>query len=100
MYWYHDIVRLQLTIFKEYGTVQCDWVKAYQLQVCFTSQIQQIDISITMQLSSSVNKTLKAESRLKYYCISLVPRPLPDFISQPRLQDKIWEWPGNEATIV
>ena len=33
---------------------------------------------------------------------SLVPRPLPDFISQPwrkidfspRLRDKIWEWPG------
>ena len=63
------------------------------------------------------------------YC-SLIPRPLPDFISQPwrkigrrpgiiatsrtgngglgyykpippfpvRLQDKIWEWPGYEAT--
>ena len=28
---------------------------------------------------------------------SLVPRPLPDFISQPWLQDKIWEWPGDEA---
>ena len=34
-----------------------------------------------------------------------VPRPLPDFISQlwgkiisPQLQDKIWEWHGNEAT--
>ena len=25
---------------------------------------------------------------------SLVPRPLPDFISQ---RDKIWEWPGDEA---
>ena len=33
--------------------------------------------------------------------VSLVPRPLPDFISQPwrkiGLQDKIWEWPGDEA---
>ena len=32
---------------------------------------------------------------------SLVPRLLPDFISQPgfspRLRDKIWEWPGDEA---
>ena len=27
---------------------------------------------------------------------SLIPRPLPDFIS-PWLQDKIWEWPDNEA---
>ena len=32
---------------------------------------------------------------------SLVPRPLPDFISQPpRLWDKIWEWPGDEARVV
>ena len=34
---------------------------------------------------------------------SLVPRPLPDFISQPiffqRLRDKIWEWPGDEARV-
>ena len=34
---------------------------------------------------------------------SLVPRPLPDCISQPwrffpRLRDKIWEWPGDEVT--
>ena len=31
--------------------------------------------------------------------VSLVPRPLPDFISQkmPRLLDKIWEWAGGEA---
>ena len=34
---------------------------------------------------------------------SLVPRPLPDFIlhaaveKTPQLQDKIWEWPGDEA---
>ena len=28
---------------------------------------------------------------------SLVPRPLPDFISQ---RDKIWGWPGDGATIV
>ena len=32
---------------------------------------------------------------------SLVPRPLPDFISHPcfspRLRGKIWEWPGDEA---
>ena len=27
--------------------------------------------------------------------LSLIPRPLPDFISQ--LRDKIWEWSGNEA---
>ena len=31
---------------------------------------------------------------------SLVPRPLPDFISQPWLRDKIWEWPGDEATVL
>ena len=29
--------------------------------------------------------------------ISLVPRPLPDFISQPWRKIKIWEWPGDEA---
>ena len=28
---------------------------------------------------------------------SLVPRPLPDFISQ--MWDKIWEWPGNKANV-
>ena len=30
---------------------------------------------------------------------SLVPRPLPDFISQlwRQLRDKIWEWPGDEG---
>ena len=33
----------------------------------------------------------------KLYIFSLVPRPLPDFPS--RLQDKIWEWPGEEANI-
>ena len=27
----------------------------------------------------------------------LVPRPLPDFISQPWMRDKIWEGPGDEA---
>ena len=31
---------------------------------------------------------------------SLIPRSLPDFIQfLPQLQDKIWEWPGNEATL-
>ena len=38
---------------------------------------------------------------------SLVPRPLPDFILQlwrktdfsPQLRGKMWEWPGNEATL-
>ena len=43
------------------------------------------------------------------HCIaSLVPGPLPDVISQPwrkkddfspQLRDKIWEWPGNEASV-
>jgi len=27
---------------------------------------------------------------------SLIPRPLPDFIS-PQQRDKNWEWPGDEA---
>ena len=33
---------------------------------------------------------------------SLVPRPLPDFISQlwRKMRDKIWEWPGDEATLL
>ena len=37
---------------------------------------------------------------------SLVPRLLPDFISQPwrkinspQLLDKIWEWPGNKTRL-
>ena len=43
-------------------------------------------------------------SSAKWGALSLVPRPLQDFISQPwrkigspQLQDKIWEWPGDEA---
>ena len=35
-----------------------------------------------------------------HHTTSLVPRPLPDFISQlwrKRLQNKIWEWPGKKA---
>ena len=32
----------------------------------------------------------------QWLMVSLVPRPLPDFISQP--WDKIWEWPGDEAS--
>ena len=35
-----------------------------------------------------------------YCCDSLIPRPPPDFISQPWLRDKIWEWPGDEAIVV
>ena len=34
---------------------------------------------------------------------SLIPRPLPDFISafsHPQLHNKIWEWPENEATML
>ena len=37
---------------------------------------------------------------------SLVSRPLQDFIAaveknrfSPRLQDKLWEWPGDEANL-
>ena len=30
---------------------------------------------------------------------SLVPRPHPDFISQPQLRDKIWVGPGDEARL-
>ena len=30
-------------------------------------------------------------------CISLIPRPLPDF--SPRLRDKIREWPEDEASV-
>ena len=43
----------------------------------------------------SVSPTLSTRSRLHH---SLVPRPLPDFISQ--LQDEIWEWPGDEANYI
>ena len=37
---------------------------------------------------------------LRYTCYRLILslRPLPDFISQLWLRNKIWEWPGNEAT--
>ena len=41
---------------------------------------------------------------LTQFSPSLIPRPLPDFISQPWrkicgeiVQDKIWKWPGDEA---
>ena len=34
-----------------------------------------------------------------YHSVSLVPRPLPDFISQP-WGHKVWEWPGDKATTV
>ena len=43
-------------------------------------------------------------NRIRWGLPSFVPRPLPDFISQlwrpdfsPRLRDKIWEWPEDEA---
>ena len=47
----------------------------------------------------------RREGEAVYVIISLVPRPLPDFILQlwrnpnfsPQLGDKMWEWPGNEA---
>ena len=48
----------------------------------------------------------QSSSQKIWYCdeASLIPRPLPDFILQPwkldfspRLQDKIWEWLGEEA---
>ena len=32
----------------------------------------------------------------KWQPVSFVPGPLPDF--SPRLRDKIWEWPGDEAS--
>ena len=32
------------------------------------------------------------------HAASLVPRPLPDFISQP-WRNKIWEWPGDKASM-
>ena len=38
------------------------------------------------------------ESDGVYQHDSLIPRPLPDFISQPWLRDKIWEWPGDETS--
>ena len=28
--------------------------------------------------------------------VSFILRLLPDFILQPQLRDKIWEWPGNK----
>ena len=55
----------------------------------------------------SVHKPVHSKITLTYSLTwqadrcSLVPRPLPDFISQPwrkvGLRDKIWEWPGDEA---
>ena len=35
---------------------------------------------------------------LDFHTASLVPRPLPDYIS-PQLQDKIFEWPGDESRV-
>ena len=54
-------------------------------------------VSVSLSAGLSINVVM-------YVCSSLVPRPLPDFIWQPdfspRLRDKIWEWPGEEAMYV
>ena len=54
----------------------------------------------TVDLVSDDDAATNRESSILLGRCSLVPRPLPDFISQPwrkKLRDKIWEWPGDEA---
>ena len=54
--------------------------------------------SVTIRFSRR-SKGQRSNSSLKTQFSSLIPRPLPDFISHPWLRDKIWEGPGHEATI-
>ena len=44
-------------------------------------------------------KKVTSNSTASNGSVSLVPRPLPDFISQPWcfFTAASWEWPGNEA---
>ena len=47
-------------------------------------------------LAKISRKNFRGSTITKHTARSLVPRPLPEF--SPQLRDKIWEWPGDEAT--
>ena len=54
------------------------------------------DINMHCWAIHIVVATLCGKEGLKPWECSLVPRPHPDF--SPRLRDKIWVGPGDEAT--
>ena len=58
--------------------------------------------SHTQQTPFLENTYLQCKFKRGGDVISLVARPLPDFISpdfSSQLRDKIWEWPGDEARV-
>ena len=89
------------------------WYCVFVYSGSTTFHIDQIVHRYTSQLNFILCSTTGWYKSLPSYTytdkrepLSLVPRPRPDFISQPwrkinfspRLRDKIWEWPGDEAT--
>ena len=58
-----------------------------------SSKNQQLQASMTKLLSCSTGIHHISD---KWVFSGLVPRPLSNFLG-PQLQDKIWEWHGNEA---
>ena len=66
-----------------------------------------VQLSVLVVWQSGLHVTRKLgrglETRLRVatlHTVSLVPRPLPDFISQPWRKIVAWEWPGDEANIL
>ena len=61
-------------------------------EVCFNPILQ---ATVFSYMYHNFSRTLSSS-------VSLVPRPLQDFIPifPPRLRDRIWEWPGDEANLV
>ena len=64
---------------------------------CFCTFLLRPKAKKNVSLKCTCNHNSRTWSSMTVY----VPRPLPDFISQPwrkiGLRDKIWEWPGYEA---
>ena len=60
-------------------------------------------LTLTLSLTHSLDHLVNKLHRMTNY-LSPVTRPRPYFIPQPfsspRLRDKIWEWLGDEATII
>ena len=66
--------------------------KAQELQV-----VGNICVVTEVKTLLAITKVSSGLHRLFFTWCSLVSRPLPDFILEPRLRDKIWAGPGDEA---
>ena len=76
----------------------CHGTQAMDNTICYCLVFHEHGKQYFVQPLPEVNSTTVHDLySLWVACLcSLIPRPLPDF--SPRLHDKIWEWPGKEAT--